>query len=151
MVNHIVFLAKLHKAELNKQKNIHSIIEKDAWLMPAPFAYKDVNDIAYLNCNIYYYLTYIKKKIDLYNTKNEFKMTFDNCVIDYIKPMGAFNLGEPENFLDLTSYTNTQPIFLSSKNYIWEEEDDDYWEKNIKNKEYLDLYFPNKEIINLYI
>lgn len=141
MVNHIVYLTKLHKAEINKvikNRNFH-----------LKSYYSQLYNIAYLNCDIRYYLRYIEKKIDLYNTKNEDKMTFDNCVIDYIKPIGSFNLGDPDNFLDLTNYKNTQPIFSSNKNYIWTDEDDTYWEKNIKDKEYFELYIPNEKIVYL--
>ena len=58
MVNHIVYLTKLHKAEINKV-----LKNRDFHLKSY---YSQLYNIAYLNCDIRYYLRYIEKKIDLY-------------------------------------------------------------------------------------
>ena len=99
--------------------------------------------IEYLGCEAVYFKDYIQKKMDIYNETAEIKMDFTNIHIDHIKPVSVFNLYDENEFLDCSHYTNFQPLLakdnLSKKNK-WNEENEAYWNDNIKGKEYYDIY-----------
>jgi len=103
--------------------------------------------IAFLGCDAVYFKDYIQKKMDNYNETAEIKMDFTNIHIDHIKPVSVFNLDDEEEFLDCSHYTNFQPLLakdnLSKKNK-WNEENEAYWNDNIKGKEYFDIYLLKK-------
>ena len=68
-------------------------------------------------------------------------MDFSNIHIDHIKPISKFNLDDEEEFLDCCHYTNLQPLLIQynlSKNNKWTDEDNIFWNENIKGKEYLE-------------
>jgi hypothetical protein len=73
------------------------------------------------------------------------EMTFQNIHIDHIKPVSLFDLNNEEEFLKCCHYTNIQPL-LSLDNIIksnkWSQEDNDFWENNIYNKDYSEIYLP---------
>ena len=99
--------------------------------------------IEYLGCDVVYFKDYIQKKMDIYNETAEVKMDFTNIHIDHIKPITAFNLDDEEEFLDCSHYTNFQPLLAKdnlSKNNKWNEENEAYWNDNIKGKEYYNIY-----------
>ena len=104
---------------------------------------KTKSSIEYLGCDADYFKDYIQKKMDIYNQTAEVKMDFTNIHIDHIKPISVFNLDDEEEFLDCCNYTNLQPL-LSKDNLIkknkWTDEDDVFWNDNIKGKEYLQIY-----------
>jgi hypothetical protein len=99
---------------------------------------KTSHSIEYLGCSIEYFLEYIKSKMTL-------KMTFQNIHIDHIKPVSLFDLNNEEEFLQCCHYTNIQPL-LALDNIIksnkWSQEDNDFWENNIYNKDYSEIYLP---------
>ena len=73
------------------------------------------------------------------------EMTFQNIHIDHIKPVSLFDLNNEEEFLKCCHYTNIQPLLAldnMNKSNKWSEEDDDFWEDNICNKEYKTIYIP---------
>jgi hypothetical protein len=99
--------------------------------------------ISYLGCDANYFIDYFKKKMDIWNEKNEIKMDFSNIHIDHIKPVSSFNLDDEEEFLDCCNYTNLQPLLIKdnlSKNDKWTDDDNKYWNENIKGKEHLEIY-----------
>ena len=101
--------------------------------------------IEYLACSPEYFIEYFKKKMDIFNQFSEIEMDFTNIHIDHIKPVNAFNLDEEEEFLDCCNYTNLQPLLAKdnlSKKDKWSEKDDLFWNENIKDKEYYDIYLP---------
>ena len=94
--------------------------------------------IEYLGCSAEYFRDFIKSKMTE-------EMTFDNIHYDHIKPVSVFNLEDENELLDCCHYTNFQPLLAKdnlSKNCKWNEEDEAFWNENIKGKEYLPLYFP---------
>jgi hypothetical protein len=99
--------------------------------------------IAFLGCDAVYFKDYIQKKMDNYNETAEIKMDFSNIHIDHIKPVSSFNLDEEDDFLDCCNYTNLQPLLIQDnlrKKNKWTDEDEAYWNDNIKGKEYFDIY-----------
>ena len=94
--------------------------------------------IEYLGCSAEYFREYIKSKM----TED---MTFDNIHYDHIKPVSSFNLEDEEELLNCCHYTNFQPL-LATDNLIkhskWSDEDNTFWEENIRGKEYKPLYIP---------
>ncbi len=73
-------------------------------------------------------------------------MTIDNISIDHIKPISNFNLDDENEFLECCNYTNIQPLLTitnKEKHNKWTEENNKYWNDNIKNKEYHEIYIPS--------
>jgi hypothetical protein len=104
---------------------------------------KSKHSIEYLGCDIDTFINHIQKKIDLFNEKNEIKMTFDNIHLDHIKPVSRFNLDDENEFLDCCHYTNFQPLLAKDnleKSNKWNEENNKFWIENIKGKEYYEIY-----------
>ena len=70
-------------------------------------------------------------------------MNWDNIELDHTKPVSSFDLSNHDEFLDCCNYTNFQPLlpkdnrFKASK---WTDEDNIFWNENIKGKEYIQLY-----------
>tara|TARA_B100000795_G_scaffold234063_1_gene193084 strand:+ start:2603 stop:2929 length:327 start_codon:yes stop_codon:yes gene_type:complete len=106
MYDDAIFLTKIHIKEI-----YNTIERREFYINKDPFY-----SISYLNCTAYYFIEYLGKKIDLYNTTNSFKMTYDNTILDYIKPASEFNLLDPDEFLDCCCYTNIQPLFKEGVN-----------------------------------
>ena len=101
--------------------------------------------IEYLGCSAEYFIEYFKKKMDNFNQFSEIEMTWDNIHIDHIKPVSSFNLDDEEEFLSCCHYTNLQPLLAEvnqSKSSKWTENDEVFWNENIKDKEYYDIYLP---------
>ena len=72
-------------------------------------------------------------------------MTWDNIHIDHIKPVSSFNLDDEDEFLNCCNYTNLQPLLAKinlNKSCKWSEKDEIFWNENIKDKEYIDIYLP---------
>jgi 5-methylcytosine-specific restriction endonuclease McrA len=75
-------------------------------------------------------------------------MDFTNIHIDHIKPISRFNFTDEgdgaEELLDCCNYTNLQPLLMIdnlSKNNKWTDENELYWNENIKgNSEYNKVY-----------
>ena len=104
---------------------------------------KTKSSIEYLGCDADYLIEYFKKKMDIYNELAEVKMEWENIHIDHIKPVSSFNLNDEDEFLDCCNYTNLQPLLAKdnlSKNAKWTDEDDKYWNENIKGKEHLEIF-----------
>jgi len=104
---------------------------------------KTKSSIEYLGCDADYFIEYMKKKMDIFNKTNEVKMDFDNIHIDHIKPITAFDLNNEDEFLDCCNYTNLQPLLAQDnlfKKNKWTDENDMFWNENIINKEYLNIY-----------
>jgi hypothetical protein len=104
---------------------------------------KTKSSIEYLGCDVDYFKDYIQKKMDIYNQTEEVKMDFTNIHIDHIKPVSVFNLDDEEDFLDCCNYTNLQPLLINdnlNKSNKWTDENEEYWNNNIKGKEHLELY-----------
>ena len=83
--------------------------------------------------------------MDNFNQFSEIQMNWDNIHIDHIKPVNSFNLDDEEEFLSCCHYTNLQPLLAEinlSKNCKWSEKDNLFWNQNIKDKEYMDIYLP---------
>ena len=86
--------------------------------------------------------------MDYFNTylsTNE-QMTFDNIHIDHVKPVSKFNLDDEDDFLDCCHYSNLQPLLTTTnleKSNKWTDENDKYWNENIKGKEYHEIYIPS--------
>ena len=106
---------------------------------------KTKHSIEYLGCNIKEFIVYFQKKMDYFNTylsTNE-QMTFQNIHIDHIKPVSKFNLDDEDDFLDCCHYSNLQPLLTTTnleKSNKWTDENDRYWNENIKVKEYYEIY-----------
>jgi hypothetical protein len=104
---------------------------------------KTKSSIEYLGCDEDYFREYLQKKMDIYNETAEVKMDFANIHIDHIKPISSFNLDDEDEFLDCCNYTNLQPLLIKdnlSKNDKWTDDDNKYWNENIKGKEHLEIY-----------
>ena len=94
--------------------------------------------IEYLGCSAEYFRDYIKSKMTE-------EMTFENIHYDHIKPISVFDLENEDELLDCCHYTNFQPLLAKDnlcKGCKWNDEDEVFWNENIKGKEYLPLYFP---------
>lgn len=101
--------------------------------------------IEYLGCSAEYFIEYFKKKMDLFNQFSEIEMTWNNIHIDHIKPVSLFNLDDEDEFLSCCHYTNLQPLLAEinlNKSDKWSEKDEIFWNENIKDKEYIDIYLP---------
>ena len=104
---------------------------------------KTKSSIDYLGCDVEYFIDYFKKKMDLWNENNEIKMNWDNIHIDHIKPISVFNLDEEDELNNCCNYTNIQPLLIEdnlNKSNKWTDEDEVYWNENIKGKEYFEIY-----------
>ena len=74
-------------------------------------------------------------------------MNWNNIHLDHIKPVSVFNLDNHDDFLDCCHYTNFQPLLAVDnlvKHNKWNETDEIFWNENIKGKEYMILYIPEK-------
>ena len=106
------------------------------------------HSIEYLDCDVEYFYNFLKNKMDIWNNANPTNlMTFENTHLDHIKPISVFNFDcedAESNFLDCCNYTNIQPLLIKdnlSKSNKWTDENDAYWNDNIKgNAEYCDIY-----------
>lgn len=106
---------------------------------------KTKSSIDYLGCDADYFIEYFKKKMDLWNENNEIKMNWDNIHIDHIKPVSSFNLDDEDELNKCCNYTNLQPLLIEdnlTKHNKWTDEDEVYWNENIKGKEYFGIYLP---------
>jgi|DEB0MinimDraft_10_1074344.scaffolds.fasta_scaffold30424_1 hypothetical protein len=107
------------------------------------FINKKKSSIKYLGCDVEYFIDYFKKKMDLWNENNEIKMNWDNIHLDHIKPVSVFNLDEEYELNNCCNYTNFQPLLIEDnlrKKNKWTDEDDVYWNENIKGKEHFEIY-----------
>ena len=99
---------------------------------------KTQRSIEYLGCTAEYFLEFLKNKM----TDG---MNFNNIHLDHIKPVSRFNLDNPDEFSSCVHYTNFQPL-LAADNMIksnkWSDEDEIFWNENIKGKEYNKIYIP---------
>lgn len=94
--------------------------------------------IAYLDCSAEYFIGYVKRKMTP-------GMTFANIHIDHIKPVSAFELDDPDDFLACSHYSNIQPLTAAKnmqKSAKWSSVDEAFWQQNIKGEEYIPLYIP---------
>jgi len=109
---------------------------------------KDRTSIEYLGITNQAFIDFFKKKMDLYNTKNDDKMNWENIQIDHIKPVSIFDLDDADEFLKCANYTNLQPLLSKDnmeKSNKWNDECEKYWNENIKDNEtYFDIYNPFK-------
>jgi hypothetical protein len=75
-------------------------------------------------------------------------MTFDNIHIDHIKPVAAFDLSNPDDFLDCCHYTNLQPLLAKDnleKSSRWADVDEEIWRESIRGKDdYREIYMPRR-------
>ena len=72
-------------------------------------------------------------------------MTIYNIHYNHIKPVSAFNLDDENELLACCHYSNIQPLLAKDNMYKsckWNDEDEAFWQDNIKGKEYLPLYLP---------
>ncbi len=122
---------------VNKQRwNIHRCLKISS-------QNKTKSSIEYLGCDVEYFIEYFKKKMDIYNETAEIKMNWDNIHIDHIKPVSSFNLDNKEELNKCCNYTNFQPLFAKdnlTKLNKWTDEDEEYWNENIINKEHFGIY-----------
>jgi len=100
-----------------------------------------------LGCTVDEFINHIKKKIEYFNTylSTSEPMTLENITIDHIKPVSKFKLDDENDFLDCCHYTNLQPLLHitnKEKYNTWTDENNKYWNENIKNKEYHEIYIP---------
>lgn len=107
-------------------------------LMKLTIGIKEQHSIEYLGCDIEYFKDFIEKKmLD--------KMSWNNIHLDHIKPINSFDLENKEEFLQCCHYTNFQPLFAKDnleKHDKWSNEDEVFWEENIRRKEYMNIYMP---------
>jgi hypothetical protein len=106
---------------------------------------KTKHSIEYLGCDAKYFIEYFTKKMDLFNSTNDTKMTWDNIHIDHIKPISAFILDNEEEFNDCCHFTNLQPLLAYDnlkKRCTWTEDNNTYWLENMKRKEHINIYIP---------
>jgi len=126
--NVILFLIKLQQKQIKKCfKN--PILDK----------------IEYLGCSIESFIEYFQKKIDYFNDflATDEIMTFNNIHIDHIKPVSRFNLDDKDEFNNCCHYSNLQPLLAKDnleKHNKWSEENELYWNVNIKGKDYYKIY-----------
>ena len=107
---------------------------------------KTKHSIEYLGCDIETLINIFEKKIEYFNTylASDVTMTWDNIHIDHIKPVSKFDLDDEGQFLDCCHYTNLQPLLITDnleKSNKWNDENNKYWNENIKDKEYFEIYF----------
>jgi hypothetical protein len=107
---------------------------------------KTKHSIEYLDCSIEDFIKHFEKKMEYFNTylASDTLMTWDNIHIDHIKPVSKFDLDEEDEFLDCCHYTNLQPLIdvdNMEKSNKWTDENNEYWEQNIKgNENYCEIY-----------
>jgi hypothetical protein len=107
---------------------------------------KKGHSVEYLGCSYEDFHKHIETKINNWNTDNpDNLMDFTNIHIDHIKPISRFNFtDEGEELLDCCNYTNLQPLLMIdnlSKNNKWTDDNELYWNENIKgNSEYNKVY-----------
>ena len=95
--------------------------------------------IEYLGCSAEYFKNFIQSKMTP-------DMTFDNIHFDHIKPISRFNLSNIDELFECCHYTNFQPLLAVDnleKGNKWSDDDELFWNENIKGKEYLQIYLPN--------
>ena len=100
-----------------------------------------------LGCTVGEFINHITKKIEYFNTylSTSEQMKLENISIDHIKPVSKFNLDDDDEFLNCCHYSNIQPLlFITNlvKFNKWSEENNKYWNENIKGKEYHEIYIP---------
>ena len=106
---------------------------------------KHKHSIEYLGCTIEELIYMFEQKMKYFNnylSSGEI-MTWDNIHIDHIKPVSVFDLDDEDEFLDCCHYSNLQPLLVSDnleKNNKWSNTNEKYWIKNIKGKEYNEIY-----------
>ena len=108
--------------------------------------------IEYLGCSADKLFNYFQLKINNWNVDNPTRlMDFSNIHIDHIKPISRFNLDDPNDFLACCNYTNLQPLLIfdnCSKNNYWTDENEGYWNDNIKgNTEYNRVYYQPRHFL----
>lgn len=94
--------------------------------------------IEYLGCDANYFKEFIEKKMTA-------EINWENIHLDHIKPVSKFNLEDMDEFLNCCHYSNFQPLLACdnlSKNNKWNEEDELFWNENIKGKEFIEIYIP---------
>ena len=82
------------------------------------------------------------KYLNDYLTSNE-TMNWSNTHIDHIKPVSKFYLDDEDEFLDCCHYSNLQPLLTVdnlTKSNKWSDENEKYWNENIKGKDYKEIY-----------
>ena len=106
---------------------------------------KTKSSINYMGCDVEYFRDYFKKKMDLWNENKEIKMNWNNIHLDHIKPVSVFNLDDEDELNKCCNYTNFQPLLATdnlNKHNKWTDEDEVYWNENIKGKEHFGIYMP---------
>jgi hypothetical protein len=125
--NFYSYLAILQRNHLRKLFKINNFV-------------KNKTSIKYLGCEIYYFKTFIEKKMTN-------SMNWNNIHLDHIKPIDAFNLENIDDFLNCCNYTNYQPLLINDnirKSNLWSENDELFWIDNIIGKNYFEIYMPLK-------
>jgi hypothetical protein len=118
------YLVKLQRKNMNRILH-HSNIKKTK------------SSVEYLGCDALYFKEFIEKKMVE-------GMTWNNIHLDHIKPVSKFDLNNHDDFLDCCHYTNFQPLYVVDnleKSNKWTDENNTFWNDNIRGKEYLPLYF----------
>jgi hypothetical protein len=90
----------------------------------------------YLGCSPEYFKEFIEKKMSP-------DMNWDNIHLDHIKPVSKFNLEDMDEFLNCCHYSNFQPLLSCDnlrKSNKWNEDDEIFWNENIKGKEFIEIY-----------
>ena len=105
---------------------------------------KNKHSIEYLGMDSDAFILFFEKKMNLYNEKNNIKMTWNNIHIDHIKPVSVFDLDDENEFLNCCNYTNLQPLLAKDnleKYNKWEITSELYWNTHIKdNDNFFDIY-----------
>jgi hypothetical protein len=102
---------------------------------------KTKHSVEYLGCDSRDFCSFIESKMVE-------GMTLDNIHLDHIKPVAAFDMSNPDNFLDCCKYTNFQP--LSAKDNMekasrWSGADEEFWRESIRGKDdYREIYIPRR-------
>jgi hypothetical protein len=110
---------------------------------------KTKRSIEYLGMDSDEFILFFEKKMNLYNAKNEIKMTWMNIHIDHIKPISVFDLDDEDEFLSCCNFTNLQPLLGKDnleKHNKWDITSELYWNTHIKdNDNFFDIYnYSNK-------
>ena len=105
---------------------------------------KTKRSIEYLGMDSDEFILFFEKKMNLYNAKNEIKMTWMNIHIDHIKPISVFDLDDEDEFLSCCNFTNLQPLLGKDnleKHNKWDITSELYWNTHIKdNDNFFDIY-----------
>ena len=105
---------------------------------------KTKRSIEYLGMDSDEFILFFEKKMNLYNAKNEIKMTWMNIHIDHIKPISVFDLDDEDEFLCCCNFTNLQPLLGKDnleKHNKWDITSELYWNTHIKDKDnFFDIY-----------